>query len=71
MPLKCADAIANSVDPNETAAAPLGESDGSDLRLHCLLRPVCPKIRISMVMKAVFTSANKIMSETFQKITFS
>ena len=33
----CADQIANSVDQDQTAPQ-------SDLGLHCLLRPVCPKI---------------------------
>ena len=31
-----ADEMANSVDPDQ---------EQSDLGLHCLLRPVCPKIR--------------------------
>ena len=35
---KDADGLANSVDPDQTAP-PLG----SDLGLHCLPRPICPK----------------------------
>ena len=36
---KDAEGIANSVDPDQTA--PVEEQ--SDLGLHCLPRPVCPK----------------------------
>ena len=39
MPSKDAEGIANSVDPDQTA--PLGAV--SELGLHCLPRPVCPK----------------------------
>ena len=39
---KDANGIANSEDPDQTA--PLGAvEEQSDLGLHCLLRPVCPK----------------------------
>ena len=41
MHLNDADGMANSVEPDQTA--PLGAVQ-SDLGLHCLLRPVCPKI---------------------------
>ena len=39
MGLKDADRMANSVDPNQTAP----RCSQSDLGLHCLLSPVCPK----------------------------
>ena len=35
--LKDADGMANSVDPDQNA------QEQSDLRLHCLHRPVCPE----------------------------
>ena len=35
---KDTEGIANSVDPDQTAP-----KEQSDLGLHCLLRPVCPK----------------------------
>ena len=40
---KDAEGIANSVDPDQTA--PLGAvlEEQSDLGLHCLPRPICPK----------------------------
>ena len=38
---KIADGMANKVDPDQTA--PLEQSD---LGLHCLPRPVCPKILV-------------------------
>ena len=37
---KDAEGIANSVDPDQTA---LEEQEQSDLGLHCLPRPFCPK----------------------------
>ena len=39
-----ADSMANSVDPDQTAP-----QEQSDLGLHCLPRPVCPKPRIITV----------------------
>ena len=38
---KYADRVANSVDPDQ--AAPIGLLEQSDLGLHCLHTPVCPK----------------------------
>ena len=41
MHLNDADGMANSVDPDQTGSS---LEEQSDLGLHCLLRPVCPKI---------------------------
>ena len=43
MHLKDAEGIANCVDPDQTA--PLGGvlEEQTDLGLHCLPRPICPK----------------------------
>ena len=41
MHLKDADKHANIVDPYQTA--PVGGLEQSDLGLHCLPRPICPK----------------------------
>ena len=40
---KDANGIANSGDPDQTA--PLGLEEQSDQGLHCLPRPICPKIK--------------------------
>ena len=40
---KDADGMANSVDPDQTAPLGAALEEQSDLSLHCLPRPVCPK----------------------------
>ena len=45
---KIAGRVANSVNPDQTP-----RSAASDLGLHCLLRLVCPKIRVSTVVQSI------------------
>ena len=49
---KDADGMANSVDPDQTAP----REEQSDLGLHCLPRPICPKIRIITVPEKAGTA---------------
>ena len=64
-----ADGLANSVDPDQTA--PVGAV--SDLGLHCLLRPIRPKIqdhiRQSPAFLLVTHSVFNLISTQFTKLS--
>ena len=50
---KDADGIANVVDPDQTAPIDPGQTD---LGLHCLPRPVCPKTLIGTLWYMLYLS---------------
>ena len=55
---KRADGMANSVDPDQTAP----REDQSDLVLHCLPKPVCPKTLDSYGISRQSSSRQQMMS---------